>query len=128
MESTGLFPTGIFLSSMVDILELLRDNFGKDTPTYEDWQLRSHNWHAYRDTLLHLPEAGDQWVRYRRQTSEIYTDTAVDENIQSAREDFAESQKATLKGLSDRYRSSRRKLLSVLRNPKNVDSDAYPVA
>lgn len=125
MEATGLFPTGIFLSSLADTLEIIRDHFNKDTPEFEDWQLRSHNWTAYRDTLTALPEAGDQWVRYRRQTSEIYTDTAVDENIQSAREDFAESQKATLKGLSDRYRSSRRKLLSVLRNPKNVESDAH---
>lgn len=124
MESTGLFPTGIFLSSMVDILELLRDNFGKDTPTYEDWQLRSHNWHAYRDTLLHLPEAGDQWVRYRRQTSDIYTDNAVDENIQNARDDFAECQNISLKGLSERYRTSRKRLLQVIRKPKSVDSDA----
>ena len=124
MESTGLFPTGIFLSSLNDILELLRDNFDKNTPTFEDWQLRSHNWNAYKDTLLALPEAGDKWVRYRRQTSDIYTDNAVDENIQSARDDFAESQKATLKGLSDRYRTSRRKLLKVIRNPKLVDSDA----
>ena len=124
MEATGLFPTGIFLSSLADTLEIIRDHFNKDTPEFEDWQLRSHNWTAYRDTLLALPEAGDQWVRYRRQTSDIYTDTAVDENILSAREDFAESQKATLKGLSDRYRSSRRKLLSVLRNPKSVESDA----
>ena len=124
METAGLFPTGIFLSSLADTLEIIRDHFNKDTPEFEDWQLRSHNWNAYRDTLTALPEAGDQWVRYRRQTSDIYTDTAVDENILSAREDFAESQKATLKGLSDRYRSSRRKLLSVLRNPKNVESDA----
>ena len=124
MESTGLFPAGIFLSSLADVLEIIRDHFNKDTPVFEDWQLRSYNWNAYRDTLTALPEAGDKWVRYRRQTSDIYTDTAVDENIQNARDDFAECQKITLKGLSDRYRSSRRKLLSVLRNPKSVDSDA----
>ena len=124
MESTGVFTTGIFLSSLSDILELLRDNFDENTPLFEDWQLRSHNWNAYKDTLTALPEAGDKWVRYRRQTSDIYTDNAVDENIQSARDDFAESQKTTLKGLSDRYRSSRRRLLKVLRNPKIVDSDA----
>ena len=124
MESTGLFPTGIFLSGMVDILELLRDNFDENTPTFEDWQLRSHNWHAYKDTLTHLPEAGDQWVRYRRQTSDIYTDNAVDENIQNARDDFAECQNISLKGLSERYRSSRKRLLQVIRKPKTVDSDA----
>ncbi len=124
MESAGFFPTGIFLSSLSDILELISANFDANTPTFEDWQLRSHNWTAYKDTLLALPEAGDKWVRYRRQTSDIYTDNAVDENILSARDDFAESQKATLKGLSDRYRSSRRRLLQVIRHPKNVDSDA----
>ena len=124
MESTGLFPTGMFLSGMVDILELLRDNFDENTPTFEDWQLRSHNWHAYKDTLTHLPEAGDQWVRYRRQTSDIYTDNAVDENIQNARDDFAECQHISLKGLSERYRTSRKRLLQVIRKPKTVDSDA----
>ena len=124
MESTGLFPTGIFLSGMIDILELLRDNFDENTPTFEDWQLRSHNWHAYKDTLTHLPEAGDQWVRYRRQTSDIYTDNAVDENIQKARDDFAECQNISLKGLSERYRSSRKRLMQVIRKPKLVDSDA----
>ena len=124
MESTGLFPTGIFLSGLIDILELLRDNFDENTPTYEDWQLRSHNWHAYRDTLMYLPEAGDKWVRYRRQTSDIYTDNAVDENIQNARDDFAECQHISLKGLSERYRSSRKRLLQVIRKPKTVDSDA----
>ncbi|WP_163436680.1 hypothetical protein [Fibrobacter succinogenes] len=124
MESTGLFPTGIFLSSMIDILELLRDNFDENTPTFEDWQLRSHNWHAYKDTLTNLPEAGDQWVRYRRQTSDIYTDNAVDENIQNARDDFAECQNISLKGLSERYRTSRKRLMQVIRKPKTVDSDA----
>lgn len=124
MESTGLFPTGIFLSGMIDILELLRDNFDENTPTFEDWQLRSHNWTAYRDTLMYLPEAGDQWVRYRRQTSDIYTDNAVDENIQNARDDFAECQHISLKGLSERYRTSRKRLLQVIRKPKTVDSDA----
>lgn len=124
MESTGLFPTGMFLTGMVDILELLRDNFDENTPTFEDWQLRSHNWNAYKDTLTHLPEAGDQWVRYRRQTSDIYTDNAVDENIQNARDDFAECQNISLKGLSERYRTSRKRLLQVIRKPKTVDSDA----
>lgn len=97
MEPTGLLPTGIFLSGMIDILELLRDNFDENKPTFEDWQLRSHNWHAYKDKLTHLPEAGDQWVRYRRQTSDIYTDNTVDENIQKACDDFAECQNISLK-------------------------------
>lgn len=123
-ESAGLFPTGIFLSSLADILQLIKDNIDENTLTYEQWELRSSNWESYRDTLVALPEAGDKWVRYRRQTSEIYIDTAVDENILSAREDFAESQKATLKGLSDRYRSSRRRLMQMFRNPKDISSDA----
>lgn len=124
LDTAGLFPTGIFLAGLADILNLISSNFNDKTPTFEGWQLRSSNWDAYRDTLLNLPEAGDKWVRYRRQTSEIYTDNAVDENILSAREDFVESQKITLKGLSDRYRNSRRQLLHVLRKPKEVQSDA----
>jgi len=124
LASAGLFPTGIFLAGLADILNLIGANFNDKTPVYEGWQLRSSNWNAYRDTLTYLPESGDKWVRYRRQTSEIYTDNAVDENILSAREDFVESQKATLKGLSDRYRNSRRQLLQVLRKPKEVQSDA----
>lgn len=123
METAGLFPTGIFLSSLADLLKLIQDYFDQDTPSFEDWVLRSSNWDSYKDTLMALPEAGDKWVRYRRQTSEIYTDNAVDENILSAREDFAESQNTTLKGLSDRYRTSRRTLMKVIRDPKSVDSD-----
>lgn len=124
MESAGFFPTGIFVSSLDDILELIQDNFNQDTPDFEQWELRSNNWESYKDALLELSEAGDKWVRYRRQTSEIYTDDAVDANILTLRDEFAESQKATLKGLSDRYRSSRRQLLQVIRNPKEVSSDA----
>lgn len=124
MNSAGLFPTGIFLSSLIDILELMRDYFDDNTPLFEDWQLRNPNWDMYKPTLMELPNAGDKWVHYRRQTSDIYTDNAVEEPIQGARDDFAECQNITLKGLSDRYRSSRRKLLSVLRKPKDVDSDA----
>ncbi len=123
LENAGLFPTGIFLSSLSDILELIQDNFDQDTPDFEDWELRSSNWAAYKDTLLELSEAGDKWVRYRRQTSEIYTDEAVDTNVLAARDEFAESQKATLKGLSDRYRSSKKQLLQVIRNPKDITSD-----
>lgn len=124
LSEAGLFPTGIFLAGLADILELIRANFNAKTPIFEGWELRSSNWDAYRDTLQALPEAGDKWVRYRRQTSDIYTDNAVDENILSAREDFVESQKATLKGLSDRYRNSRKTLLQVLRKPKEIQSDA----
>jgi len=124
LADAGLFPTGIFLAGLADILSLIGSNFNDKTPLFEGWQLRSSNWNAYRDTLTDLPEAGDKWVRYRRQTSDIYTDNAVDENILAAREDFVESQKATLKGLSDRYRNSRRLLLQVLRKPKEVQSDA----
>ena len=124
LQEAGLFPTGIFLAGLADILNLITSNFSENTPIYDQWQLRSSNWDAYRETLSMLPEAGDKWVRYRRQTSEIYTDNAVDENILSAREDFVESQKATLKGLSDRYRTSKRQLLQVLRNPKDIQSDA----
>ena len=124
VEKTSLFPTGIYLSGLADIIELILENFNRSTPCFEGWELRSSNWDDYQDSLKALPEAGDKWVRYRRQTSEIYTDNAVDENILSIREDFAESLKATLKGLSDRYRNSKKKLLKVLKDPKSVSSDS----
>ena len=123
VEKTGLFPTGIYLSGLSDIIDLILNNFNRNTPVFEDWELRSNSWDDYQDSLKALPEAGDKWVRYRRQTSDIYTDNAVDENILSIREDFAESLKATLKGLSDRYRSSKKKLLKVLKDPKSVKDD-----
>ncbi len=123
VEKTGLFPTGIYLSGLSDIIDLILKNFNRNTPVFEDWELRSNSWEDYQDSLKALPEAGDKWVRYRRQTSEIYTDAAVDENILSVREEFAESLKATLKGLSDRYRSSKKKLLKVLKDPKAVKDD-----
>ncbi len=122
-ESMGLFPTGIYLSGLADIIDLIQKNFNATTPVFEGWELRSNNWSAYQDALKSLPEAGDKWVRYRRQTSDVYVDSAVDENILSTREEFAESLKATLKGLSDHYRGSRKRLLNLLKNPKSVTSD-----
>lgn len=123
-NEASLFPTGIFISSLSETIDLILKTFDENTPVYEGWELRSNNWVAYHDSLKALPEAGDTWVRYRRQTSEIYTDNAVDENVMAAREEFVESLNVTLKGLSDRYRSSRRALLKVIRNPKSVSSDA----
>ena len=123
-KEASLFPTGIFISSLAETIDLILNTFDENTPVYEDWELRSNNWVAYHDSLKALPEAGDNWVRYRRQTSDIYTDDAVDENVLAAREEFVDSLNVTLKGLSDRYRSSRRALLKVLRKPKSVSSDA----
>lgn len=123
-ESEGFFPTGIFLPALLDMLTLLRGNYDENTPVFENWDLRSNSWNAYQDSLKALPEAGDKWVRYHRQTSDIYTDDAVDENILGIRDEFAESLKATLKGLNDHYRNSRRMLLKLLKNPKDATSDA----
>lgn len=123
-EGAGLFPTGIYLSALDDIIDLIQKNFDEKTPTYEQWELRSSNWLAYQDSLKALPEAGDKWVRYRRQASETYTEAAVDENILEDREEFAESLKATLKGLSEHYRSSRKRLLRLFKNPKSISTDA----
>lgn len=123
-NEAALFPTGIFISSLAETIDLILKTFDENTPVYEGWELRSNNWVAYHDSLKALPEAGDTWVRYRRQTSDIYTDNAVDENVLAAREEFVESLNVTLKGLSDRYRSSRRALMRVIRNPKSVSSDA----
>lgn len=124
LDSVGLFPSGIYISALVETLDLIRNNFNSETPDLENWELRSSNWNAYQTSLLKLPEAGDNWVRYRRQTSDIYTDSAVDENIYSVRDEFAESLKITLKGLSDRYRGTRKTLLRVFKDPKSITSDA----
>ncbi|WP_407443023.1 hypothetical protein [Fibrobacter sp.] len=123
-SKAGLFPTGVYISGLDEIMERIQENFDENTPTYDQWELKSNNWQAYRDSLKALPEAGDKWVRYRRQTSDIYTDAAVDENIMSIREEFAESLKATLKGLSDHYRTSRKQLLKLFKNPKSIKTDA----
>ena len=122
-QEIGLFPTGIFLATLSELIELIQMYFDENTPDFERWDLRSNNWLAYKDTLRGLPEAGDKWVRYRRQTSDIYTDDAVDENVLAAREEFASSLKVKLKGLSDHYRNSRKALIKVIRSPKTVSSD-----
>lgn len=124
-KEEGFFPTGIYLPALSEIISLIRKNFDENTPEFEGWDLCSNSWSAYQDSLKELPEAGDKWVRYRRQTSDIYTDDAVDENILAAREEFADSLKVTLKGLSDRYRNSRKRLMKVLKHPKEVSSDAH---
>ena len=119
------FPTGIYLPALSEMIALIRKNFDESTPEFEGWDLCSNSWSAYQDSLRELPEAGDKWVRYRRQTSDIYTDDAVDENILAARDEFADTLKVTLKGLSDRYRNSRKRLMQVLKHPKEVSSDAH---
>ena len=124
-EKESFFPTGIYLPLLAEVIALIRKNFDENTPEFENWDLKSSSWEAYQDSLRALPEAGDSWVRYHRQTSDIYTDNAVDENILSIRDEFEDSLKATLKGLSDRYRNSRKRLLKVLKHPKDVTSDAH---
>ena len=124
-EQESFFPTGIYLPLLEEVIALIRKNFNANTPEFENWDLKSSSWSAYQDTLRALPEAGDSWVRYHRQTSDIYTDNAVDENILSFRDEFEDSLKATLKGLSDRYRTSRKRLLKVLKHPKEVTSDTH---
>ena len=124
-EQESFFPTGIYLPLLAEIIALIRKDFDTNTPEYENWDLKSSSWDAYQDTIRALPEAGDSWVRYHRQTSDIYTDNAVDENILSFRDEFEDSLKATLKGLTDRYRSSKKQLLKVLKHPKEVTSDAH---
>ena len=124
-EKEKFFPTGIYLPYLADVIDLILKHFDEETPEFEDWDLKSNSWNAYQDSLKALPEAGDSWVRYHRQTSDIYTDNAVDENILSFRDEFADSLKTTLKGLSDRYRNSRKRLMKVLKHPKDVTSDAH---
>lgn len=123
LDAAGLLPTGASLSGIAEILQLIKDKISPDSPTFEQWQLRESHWESYKDTLLTLAKDCEKWLNFRKQPSEVYVDNAEDANILSAREDFAESQKITLKGLSDRYRNSRKRLMTVIRNPKSITSD-----
>lgn len=124
LKASGICTEDVTLEKLAETIATIKENFSEETPLYEQWQLRSPSWEDYKDTILELPTAAEQWGNYRRQPSEIFTENAVDANILAVRDDFAESQKATLKGLSERYRTSKRQLLQVIRNPKSVESDA----
>src|SRR5690554_1132654 len=105
------------------VLKLIHLHFNKDTHSFEDWRLSSSDWDHYRDTILQIPESGSIWARYRRNGSALYTDTAIDENLFAIRNDFVDASKASLKSFSDSYRSLRKKLLSIFKDPKSIAND-----
>ena len=126
LESTkksNLFPCGLKLADLPELINLFKKSFDKDLPGFEDWNLHSNGWMAYQDDLMDLPNAGSRWSNYRRRGSEVYTDNAIDENVFDARNEFVDSLSSTLRSLSDHYRRPKRFLLTVFKNPKSITSD-----
>ena len=122
-KKSNLYPCGLKLADLPDLINLFKKNFDKDLPGFEDWNLHSNGWMAYQDDLMDLPNAGTRWSNYRRRGSEVYTDNAIDENVFDARNEFVDSLSSTLRSLSDHYRRPKRFLLSVFKNPKSITSD-----
>ena len=107
LESTkksNLFPCGLKLADLPELINLFKKSFDKDLPGFEDWNLHSNGWMAYQDDLMDLPNAGSRWSNYRRRGSEVYTDNAIDENVFDARNEFVDSLSSTLRSLSEHYR------------------------
>lgn len=122
-QKTGLYPSGITLDELSEIIRLAQTTFDEKTPEFEDWNLHAPGWDAYQDEIKNLPSAGSKWVNYRRQTSDIYTDSAIDENVFESREIIESNKDSALKGLSDQYRKAKKHLLSVFKNPQNIHFD-----
>ena len=126
LESTkksNLYPCGLKLADLPDLINLFKKSFESDLPEFEDWNLHSNGWVAYQDDLMDLPNAGSRWSNYRRRGSDVYTDNAIDENVFDARNEFVDSLSSTLRSLSDHYRRPKRFLLTVFKNPKSIVSD-----
>lgn len=121
---TDLFPSGITLDELSETIALIQEAFNDKTPEFENWNLHSSGWESYQDDLKALPSAGSKWINYRRQTSDIYVDSAIDENVLENRDIFASNYKSPLKGLSDQYRKAKKQLLTLFKNPKNYSTDA----
>ncbi len=120
---SNLFPFGYKISDIQELINTFKTNFDQDLPGYEEWNLHSSGWVAYQDDLNELPNAGNRWSSYRRKGSDIFTEDAIDENILAIRNEFVESLKSPLHGLSDHYRRPKRTLLSLFKNPKSINSD-----
>lgn len=123
-NKTGMYPSGITLDELDEAVSLAKEAFNEKTPDFEKWNLHSNGWDSYQDDIKSLPSAGNKWVSYRRQTSEIYTDTAIDENVLESREILNANINSALKGLSDQYRKAKKHLQTLFKNPKSIASDA----
>lgn len=123
INKSELYPEGLTLSDMLDLIVVFKKNFDNDMPGFEEWNIHSNGWIAYQDDLNDLPNAGSRWTSYRRKGSDIFNEDAIDVNVLAARNEFAESLNSALKALSDHYRRPKRLLLSVFKNPKSISSD-----
>lgn len=123
LEAQTIFDTPLTQDTFAQIFSIIHKYFDKDTPSYEGWDLGSSDWDNYTENLLQIPESGSIWARYRRDGSLIYTEAAIDESVLAIRDEFAEITKNSFKAFSDNYRSRKKKLLSLFKEPKEIDSD-----
>ena len=123
ISKSNLYPNGFKLTDILELTNVFKKNFDNEMPGFEDWDLHSNGWIAYQDDLNDLPNAGARWTSYRRKGSDIFNEDAIEENVLTARNEFADSLNSALKALSDHYRRPRRILLSVFKDPKIITSD-----
>ena len=123
IRKSKLYPEGFKLSDILELTNTFKKNLDSDMPGFEGWDLHSNGWIAYQDDLTDLPNSGERWSSYRRKSSDVFTDEAIDTDILVARDEFVESLSSALKGLSDRYRRPKRLMLSVFKDPKSITSD-----
>ena len=123
LKKSKLYLEGFKLSDMLALVNVFKKNFDNEMPGFEEWDLHSNGWIAYQDDLNDLPNAGARWSSYRRKSSDVFTDEAIDQDIIEVRDEFEKSLSSTLKALSDHYRRPKRILLSILKDPKSVASD-----
>ena len=123
IRKSKLYPEGFKLSDILELTNTLKKNVDSDMPGFEAWDLHSNGWIAYQDDLMDLPNSGERWASYRRKSSDVFTDDAIETNVLAARNEFVESLSSALKGLSERYRRPKRLMLSVFKDPKSITSD-----
>lgn len=123
LSQTNIFPAGVSLGALCDALRLLPANFNSKTPVFEGWHLKGKGWTDFQEPLHALPEAGEKWTKYLRESADIYNEEALDENFREAREEFASSMKGSFKSLSEHYRNSKKALLKAIYNPNEVKND-----
>lgn len=123
LETANILNESMTLEKLSQMFSLIQTYFDADTPTYEGWELRSSDWDNYSENILKIPESGSIWSRFRRDGSLIYTEAAIDESILATRDEFAEITKNSFRAFSDNYRSRKKKLLSLFREPKEIESD-----
>lgn len=123
LDSSKIIEGPLTLEALESVISIIQNYFDKDTPSYEGWDLQSSDWDNYSENILQIPESGSIWARYRRDGSLIYTEAAIDESILAIRDEFAEVTKNSFRAFSDNYRTRKKKLLSLFREPKEIDTD-----